>query len=276
MKPAPLRPRTGPRSVDDAVEPLAAGDGDAQGPRRRPEPGPAARDAPRPARPSLVDLGGLPDLAYIRDDGGIVEIGAMTRHPRRRDLAAGRRGRARCCPPRCATPATSRSATAARSAAVPRTPTRPAEIPAVARALDARARRRRTAGSGPSPPRTSSRASWSAHSTPTRSSPPSGSLGSPPGTVVAVEEFARRHGDFALAGGPRHAPARRRRHRRRSARPGRSSGRTRPRLAAEQTLIGQAPSAELVRAAADAAVASTDPGDDIHASADYRRTLARC
>jgi carbon-monoxide dehydrogenase medium subunit len=28
---------------------------------------------------ALVDLGGLPDLAYIREADGIVEIGAMTR-----------------------------------------------------------------------------------------------------------------------------------------------------------------------------------------------------
>jgi len=45
---------------------------------------------------------------------------------------------------------------------------------------------------------------------------------------------------------------------------------------AAETLIGQAPTAEAIRAAAEAAAtADIDPGSDIHASAEYRRHLAR-
>jgi CO/xanthine dehydrogenase FAD-binding subunit len=45
---------------------------------------------------------------------------------------------------------------------------------------------------------------------------------------------------------------------------------------AAATLRGQAPTPEVIRAAAEtAATADIDPGSDIHASAEYRRHLAR-
>jgi CO/xanthine dehydrogenase FAD-binding subunit len=43
---------------------------------------------------------------------------------------------------------------------------------------------------------------------------------------------------------------------------------------AAEMLIGQAPTPETIRAAADAVDADIDPGSDIHASAEYRRHLA--
>jgi len=43
---------------------------------------------------------------------------------------------------------------------------------------------------------------------------------------------------------------------------------------AERLLAGQEPGAEALRAAADAVAAATDPIDDIHAPAGYRRRIA--
>lgn len=97
----------------------------------------------------------------------------------------------------------------------------------------------------------------------------------PPGAGYAVIEFARRHGDFALAG----AMARLERD---------GQGRVRnPRLvlfgvgrrplravAAEAALTGAQPSGGLFAAAAATAAGACDPYDDLHASAEYRRHLA--
>lgn len=98
---------------------------------------------------------------------------------------------------------------------------------------------------------------------------------SAPGAGSAFCEFARRHGDFAIAGaavdlrmdagkvvdasivlcsvGPRPIRA----------------------TAAEAALRDQAPDEELIRAAAEAAVADLQPGADIHGGTEYRRGVAR-
>ncbi|WP_033295520.1 FAD binding domain-containing protein [Amycolatopsis jejuensis] len=97
---------------------------------------------------------------------------------------------------------------------------------------------------------------------------------SPPGTRVAVAELARRHGDFAVVavlsalrlddsgritaasigiGGAGPTPLRA--------------------FAAEQLLVGEHPSDELVRAAGAAAAAVVDPPSDVHAPAAYRRRV---
>jgi carbon-monoxide dehydrogenase medium subunit len=93
---------------------------------------------------------------------------------------------------------------------------------------------------------------------------------------VAFQEVSRRHGDFALAGvavsvhlddSGRCA----------GARIALFSVGDRPMIAEEagRILIGQAPSPEGIRAAADAAATKDiDPPSDIHASARYRRQLA--
>ena len=44
---------------------------------------------------------------------------------------------------------------------------------------------------------------------------------------------------------------------------------------AAKVLIGQAPTPEAIEAAAEAATSDVDPGEDIHATADYRRFLVR-
>ena len=92
----------------------------------------------------------------------------------------------------------------------------------------------------------------------------------------AFQEISRRHGDFALVGvaasvtldeAGRCA----------TARVALLSVGDRPMLAAQaaNALVGQKPSAEAIRAAADAAAANDiDPSSDIHASAKYRRQLA--
>ena len=96
------------------------------------------------------------------------------------------------------------------------------------------------------------------------------------GSGSAFEEVARRHGDYALVGvavqvaldgGGRCAHAR-------IALLSVGDG---PTLApgAAAALAGQLPTPEAIRAAADAVNADLDPPSDIHASAAYRRQLAR-
>jgi len=98
----------------------------------------------------------------------------------------------------------------------------------------------------------------------------------PGGSGYAFQEISRRHGDFALVGaaavvqlnGNGLCS---------SARIALLSVGDRPMLAEQATamLIGQRPSPELIRAAADAtATRDIDPPSDIHASARYRRQLA--
>lgn len=98
----------------------------------------------------------------------------------------------------------------------------------------------------------------------------------PPGCGTAFEEFARRHGDYALAGvaawvclgddgtvansklvlfsigdGPVESES------------------------AYRTLLGRKPTPEVIRAAAEAVDGDIDPPSDIHATAAYRRHLAK-
>lgn len=98
--------------------------------------------------------------------------------------------------------------------------------------------------------------------------------GTPPRTGVAFEEFARRHGDYALAGvaavvtlGEDGRCAR--------ARIALLSVADRPvrASAAEATLAGEEPAGEVLRAAAAAGGGEIDPPGDIHAPAAYRRHL---
>jgi carbon-monoxide dehydrogenase medium subunit len=98
-----------------------------------------------------------------------------------------------------------------------------------------------------------------------------------PASGYAFHEIARRHGDFALAGvavvleiGASQRIT--------NARVALLSVGDRPLLAAHavRTLLGQAPTADVIRAAAeDAATRDIDPPSDIHASSAYRRQLVR-
>lgn len=99
----------------------------------------------------------------------------------------------------------------------------------------------------------------------------------PPATGWAFDEVARRHGDYALVGAAAtvtldgHGRCAR-------ARIGLLSVGAGPVLAGEaaRLLEGEPPAADAIAAAAEAAATrDIDPPDDIHASADYRRQLAR-
>ena len=87
--------------------------------------------------------------------------------------------------------------------------------------------------------------------------------------------MARRHGDFALvgAGAVIGLDASGNVDDARLAFTGVASTPVRA-AAAEQLLIGSPPSADAFAAAADAARGEIDPGDDIHATAPYRRHVA--
>lgn len=272
MKPAPFD-HVRATSLDHAAEMLAAEDGDAKVLAGGQSLIPLL--AMRLAQPTvLVDLGGLPELAYIRDDDGIVEIGAMTRT---RDVETSSVIRA-------AVPllpaalhhvghVTIRNRGTLGGSAAHADPA--AETPAVLRALDAE-----LVVVGPNGRRTVPAADFF-RSFLVSALEPDEILTAvriphqPAGTVVAVEEFARRHGDFAIVAVMG------------SARVDGSgtvadvrislagAGPTPVRAdAAEQLLRGQSPSTDLVHAAATAAAEAIDPVSDIHGSADYRRTLA--
>jgi carbon-monoxide dehydrogenase medium subunit len=97
----------------------------------------------------------------------------------------------------------------------------------------------------------------------------------PKGSAVAFQEISRRHGDFALAGVAA-AVSLDEAGRCNRARIALLSVGDRPTLAARaaQALVGRLPTADAIRAAADAAAThDIDPPGDIHASSRYRRHL---
>jgi aerobic carbon-monoxide dehydrogenase medium subunit len=232
----------------------------------------------RLATPSvLVDLNAIPDLAYVQTqpDGG-VRIGGMTRHHtlEKSDIIARSAPLVRDAMPFVAHLAIRTRGTIGGSLAHADPA---AELPAVMAALDAEivvqgsggSRRVRaedffvglfTTSLEPGElvtaieiPAMASRSGW------------------------AFEEVSRRHGDFALAGVAAVVTC---------DDAGRCTGARiallsvgdRPMLAANAAsmLAGQTPSSEAIEAAAEAAAAQDiDPTSDIHASAKYRRQLAR-
>ena len=97
-----------------------------------------------------------------------------------------------------------------------------------------------------------------------------------PRTACAFEEISRRHGDYALAGAAA-VVALDERGRCSTARVALLGVADRPVVAehASRVLMGQTPSTDAVRAAADAAATQDiDPPADIHATSVYRRHLA--
>jgi aerobic carbon-monoxide dehydrogenase medium subunit len=96
----------------------------------------------------------------------------------------------------------------------------------------------------------------------------------PPGTGCSVKEIARRHGDFALAGviavltyQPPHLSDARLAYFGLGGRPLRFPD-------VERLLVGAVPSEAVFDAAARLAAASVQPGEDIHGTVAYRRSLA--
>lgn len=95
-----------------------------------------------------------------------------------------------------------------------------------------------------------------------------------PGAGWAFEEVSRRHGDYALVGAASYVTIAAD-GRCASARVGLVSVGDGPVLAGdvEKPLVGEEPSPERIRAAAEAAARAVDPPSDIHASSAYRRRL---
>jgi carbon-monoxide dehydrogenase medium subunit len=222
----------------------------------------------------LVDINPVEELAYVRRGDGNVHVGAMTRQATVERSEEARR-------------ATPLLADALRYVAHPPIRHRgtvvgsiahadpAAELPAVALALGARI----TAASS------SGERSIEADDFflgPFETALRPGELLTEVSFPVAVHgsghgfsEFARRHGDFAIAGAA--AVVELEGGRIRSARIALCGVGPRPlrASAAEERLTSEVPDAEVIRAAADAAVEDLRPGEDIHGSSDYRVQVAR-
>jgi aerobic carbon-monoxide dehydrogenase medium subunit len=228
----------------------------------------------RLAQPAvLIDLNPIPDLDYIREEDGMVRIGALARQSalERSPLLASRAPLITEAMPHVAHPQIRNRGTLGGTLAHADPA---AELPAVTLALGAR-----LVLQGPDGRRTVDAADFFTGLFGT-------ALGEgemivevevpalPPHTGWAFDEIARRHGDYGLAGlactvtlgesgsiaGARLALL------------GVGDG---PVLAEEASAVleGARPSPQAFAAAAEAAAAALDPPADIHASADYRRRL---
>ena len=275
MKPAPFS-YYAPTTVDEALAHLATHGYEASALAGGQSFVPAMNF--RLAQPSvLVDLNRIPDLAYIRpgDDGGLL-IGAMTRQRavERSPLVAERAPLLHETMPHIAHPPIRNRGTVGGSLAHADPA---AELPAVMLALDARFRLRSTKGE-----RWVSVRDFYVGMFMTAKEPEEllVEIALPPmplGSGWAFREVSRRHGDYALVGVAALVTL---------------DGLGRCQAAcitllsvgegpvaahqAARLLTGQAPTPEAIRAAAEAAATQDiDPDGDVHASAAYRRHLAR-
>ncbi|HEX5295019.1 MAG TPA: xanthine dehydrogenase family protein subunit M [Streptosporangiaceae bacterium] len=230
--------------------------------------------AMRLARPAVViDINGLAELSGVSVADGWVSVGAMTREYAAEESDAIARGVPLLA---AALPLIGHEAIRSRGTiggslahADPA-----AELPAVARALDAEFVVRSLSGERVIPA-----AEWfEGYLTTTRRADellvavrfPAAA----PGTGVSFVEVARRHGDFAIVGlaasltlsGGVIRDAR-------LAFAGLSDVPVRA-ASAEGVLVGERPSAELFGEAARRATADIDPPADLHGSADYRKKVA--
>ncbi len=228
----------------------------------------------RLARPAvLIDINGVAELSGVSAADGWVTVGAMTR-----EYMAEESGTVADAVPllAAALPLIGHEAIRSRGTiggslahADPA-----AELPAVARALDAEFVVR-----GPSGDRVIPAAQWFEGYLTTSRGPDELLVevrfpAARPGTGVSFQEVARRHGDFAIVGlavslalsGGVISDAR-------LAFAGLSDVPLRA-SAAEDLLVGERPSAELFDAAAQRATDDVDPPDDLHGSSDYRKTVA--
>ena len=228
----------------------------------------------RLARPAvLIDINGVAELSGVSATDGWVAMGAMTREY----LAEESEAVADAVPLLAAAlPLIGHEAIRSRGTvggslahADPA-----AELPAVARALDAEFVVR-----GPSGDRVIPAAEWFEGFLTTSRRPDELLVevrfpAAPPGTGISFQEVARRHGDFAIVGlaasltlsGGAISDAR-------LAFAGMSDVPVRA-AAAEDLLVGERPSAELFDEAARRATDDADPPADLHGSSDYRKTVA--
>jgi CO/xanthine dehydrogenase FAD-binding subunit len=273
VKPAPFDYYR-PRSVDEALDLLAA-----HGPDAKPLAGgqsliPAMNF--RLATPAvLVDLNEVAGLSTLTANDGVLRIGGMTRH---RTLECSEAVAHEAPLLAAAMPFIAHAAIRTRGTlggslahADPA-----AELPAVMLALEAVFTLRSRQGT-----RTVAAGDFFAGLFTTALQ--AGELltdaaipGRPPRSAYAFQEVARRHGDYALAGAAA-AVSVDERGRCTTARVALLSVADRPVLAAQasRALIGERPTADAIRGAAEAAAAhDIDPPADIHASSAYRRRLA--
>jgi aerobic carbon-monoxide dehydrogenase medium subunit len=223
----------------------------------------------------LVDLNAITGLSHITDDGSSLRIGGMTRQRALEQSAAvGRHAPLVAAAMPFVAHAAIRTRGTLGGSLAHADPA--AELPAVLLALDARFTLQARNGS-----RVVAATNFFAGLFTTALEP--GELlvdveipRAPSGSGTAFEEISRRHGDFALAGAAALVSLD---HQGRcaSARLALLSLSDRPVLAGHvpATLVGQAPSAEAIRSAAEAAAEhDIDPTSDLHASGAYRRHLA--
>ena len=273
MKPAPFE-YFRPRSLDEALSLLAEHGSDAKPLAGGQSLIPAMNF--RLATPSvLVDLNELGELSHISDVDGEIRIGGMVRQRvvERSALVAQRAPLLAETMPHIAHPAIRNRGTIGGSLAHADPA---AELPAVMLALKATLVVKSTSETREIP---SGDFFVGLFSTSVQTGellteiriPPQG-----PRCGYAFQEISRRHGDFALVGVAA-AVQLDSKGRCEDARVALLSVGDRPTLAeqAAKALLGQVPSKESIRAAADAAAArDIDPSSDIHASARYRRQLA--
>ena len=272
MKPAPFE-YFRPQTLDEALSLLAQHGGDAKPLAGGQSLIPAMNF--RLATPAvLVDLNGLGDLSYIQDGTGELRIGGMTRQRavERSALVSQRFPLLSEAMPHIAHPAIRNRGTVGGSLAHADPA---AELPAVMLALNATFATRSQTGIR------AIRASdffVGLFSTALAAGELLTQISIPPAqkrSGFAFREISRRHGDFALAG-VAVAVHLDDQDRCAAARIALFSVGDRPMLAeqASRALEGQLPSAESIRAAAEAAATQDiDPPSDIHASARYRRQL---
>lgn len=223
----------------------------------------------------LVDLNGIPELSYIREEDDALHIGAMTRQRELERSATVARGAPLLA---AALPFVAHTAIRTRGTiggsiahADPA-----AELPAVMLALDAQFTIRSAAST-----RTVGAPDFCVGLFTTLLAP--GELltevrvpRARPRTGIAFEEISRRHGDFAMAGAAA-CVALDDDGRCTSARVALLSVSDRPVLSprVSRALVGERPTDAVIRAAAeDAAAHDIDPSTDLHASSRYRRQLA--
>jgi carbon-monoxide dehydrogenase medium subunit len=228
----------------------------------------------RLARPEvLIDINGLAELSGISATDGQVAIGAMTREyvAEESEVVADAVPLLAAALPLIGHEAIRSRGTIGGSLAHADAA---AELPAVARALDAEFVVR-----GPSGERVIPAAQWFEGYLTTARRPDELLVevrfpAAAQGTGVSFQEVARRHGDFAIVGlavslvlsGGVIGDAR-------LALAGVSDVPVRA-AAAEDLLVGERPSAELFDEAARRATGDIDPPADLHGSSDYRKTVA--
>lgn len=231
----------------------------------------------RLAQPAiLVDLNNIPELSFIRaeQDGGL-RIGAMARHAQvEQDPQVAERAPllAETIPHIGTTQIRTRGTFGGSiSHADPA-----AELPTVSVILDAQFHLRSQAGERWVPARNFFAGIYTTEAQPEELLTEIVIPAMPPNSGWAMMEVSRRPHDFALVGVAAVVTLGQDR-RCQGARIGLFGIGEKPAEAgrAAQLLMGRAPSAAAIAAAAQAVVQDIDPGGDIHATADFRRHLAR-